>query len=214
MSDDTPNLNLDKLYEQLTSWSNSSVEEASDGLIMYMSDQFIDQCRNDTLHYIGIDNGLKGAVACVGPLGHLLWWFPMPVKDGEVDVRALKCKESCYSTFNPIHTGGCKILMEQPIGAKSYRAAVSMAASFHAVRGVLEPRYDFSRITAFTWQKAMLPGYKKGADTKAMALKLARELWPDEKWLATPRSKVPHDGAVDAAIISEYLRRKDQKILD
>lgn len=165
---------------------------------------------SDTLHYTGIDNGLRGAMACIGPLGHLLWWEPMPVKNGEVDVFGVWLivlrRVECFTD--------CKILMEQPIGAKSYKAAVSMAASFHAVRGVLEPHYDFSRITAFTWQKAILPGYKKGCDTKKLALQKARELWPDEKWLATPRSKVPHDGAVDAALISYYLMLKDQNKLD
>ena len=88
-----------------------------------------------------------------------------------------------------------------------------MAASFHAVRGVLEPKFQFQRIRAFEWQKAMLPGYKKGADTKKLALKLANELWPNEKWMATFRSRAPWDGAIDAAIIAEYHRRKDQNLL-
>lgn len=135
----------------------------------------------------------------------------MPVGNGEVDV--LNLADMPMNHHEMTWAKNPKILMEQPIGAKSYKAAVSMAASFHAVRGVLAG-YDFNRITAFIWQKAMLPGYKKGCDTKKLALQKARELWPDEKWLATPRSKVPHDGAVDACLIAEYLRRKDQNLLD
>ena len=164
------------------------------------------------LHYVGIDNGLRGAITCIGQLGHLLWWRPMPVKDGEVDVCALASIVSRMDCFQKHNT--TLILMEEPIGAKSYKAAVSMASSFHAVRGVLEPKFKFHRVRAFEWQKAMLPGYKKGVDTKKKALELANKLWPSENWLATPRSKVAHDGAVDSAIIAEHLRRKDQNLLD
>jgi len=34
----------------------------------------------------------------------------------------------------------------------------------------------------------------------------ARQLWPDETWLASPRCTKPHDGMIDAALIAEYAR--------
>ena len=57
------------------------------------------------------------------------------------------------------------------------------------------------------WQKVMFAGMKK-ENTKRMSFKKCQELWPNESWLATARSKVPHDGMTDAAMIAEYGRRQ------
>ena len=40
--------------------------------------------------------------------------------------------------------------------------------------------------------------------TKVAALAAANKLWPQQKWIATNKSKVPHDGMIDAALIAHY----------
>lgn len=45
-------------------------------------------------------------------------------------------------------------------------------------------------------------------DTKATSLLAAKRLFPEETFLATTRSKVPHDGIVDAVLIGLYCVRK------
>jgi hypothetical protein len=50
---------------------------------------------------------------------------------------------------------------------------------------------------------------KSKFDTKLSALKVAQELWPQQDWRRTPRSKKPFDGFVDATLIAEYGRRLD-----
>jgi hypothetical protein len=45
---------------------------------------------------------------------------------------------------------------------------------------------------------------------KEYALKAVREIFPDVKFHATKRSKVPHDGMYESALIAEYGRRKWQ----
>jgi len=35
-------------------------------------------------------------------------------------------------------------------------------------------------------------------------LSRARQLWPDESFLATAKSKKPHEGLIDAALIAYY----------
>jgi hypothetical protein len=89
------------------------------------------------------------------------------------------------------------------------QALCSMWDSYGAIRGVLELKaIRHHRITPQSWQKAMLTGCAKG-DTKPMALQVARRLWPDETWLATPRCVKPHEGLLDAALIAEYARRSN-----
>lgn len=98
------------------------------------------------------------------------------------------------------------IVIEKPTNAKTYRAAEAMAGSFHALRAMCELKnIRWERVTPQAWQKVMIPGCAKG-DTKPAALRAAKLLWPDESWLATSRSKVPHDGLVDAALLALYLQ--------
>ena len=58
-----------------------------------------------------------------------------------------------------------------------------------------------------TWQSAMIGGFP-GENSKEKALCAAQAFWPDQDWLATPRSTVPHKGIIDAAIIAEFTRQR------
>jgi hypothetical protein len=67
-------------------------------------------------------------------------------------------------------------------------------------------------VRAITWQRQFFTkpkGMKSKFDTKLSALKVAQELWPQQDWRRTPRSKKPFDGFVDATLIAEYGRRLD-----
>ena len=157
---------------------------------------------------IGIDNGVSGAlVALSAHNGTFIATIPMPIqkarKGNEIDV--IEVERWIRQTSAGIHNINCAIL-EEPGGSKSAKAAMSMAGSFHALRTIMTLLgIRWHRITPQKWQKEMRPGCKSG-DTKPRALELAKRLWPDETFLATERSKVPHDGIVDAALLAEYSR--------
>ena len=160
--------------------------------------------------YIGIDNGLTGGlVALSDHPGLLIESWPMPIqsknKGNEVDALALWKIVSKYGMTSLAF--GITVILETP-GKHSpgAQALCSMWDSFGAIRGVLESHgIRHHRIAPQTWQKAMLGKLEKG-QTKPAALSKARQLWPDEKWLATPRSTKPHEGLIDAALIAEYAR--------
>jgi len=160
---------------------------------------------------IGVDNGISGALVAISAHnGALIASTEMPIqkarKGNEINTLEVEFWLRCVSGgLDKIH---CAIL-EEPGGSKSAKAAMSMAGSFHSLRTILTNlKIRWHRITPQKWQKEMLPGCKSG-DTKPRALELAKRLWPDETFLATERSKVPHDGIVDAAILSEYARIKN-----
>lgn len=50
------------------------------------------------------------------------------------------------------------------------------------------------------------PGKDGPTDTKAMSLLAAKRLFPNESFIPTARSKKPHDGLIDAALIAYYLK--------
>ena len=154
--------------------------------------------------WIAVDNGLSGAL-CVSS-GQLIiaksTMFTKAKKKGrEIDVVA--AWEWIREVVQPHQLQYLLAIVEEPGGAKSYKAAISMSASFHALRAMFElQRIPFLRITPQKWQKQLLKA--KSGDTKPAALKLAKTLWPDENWLASKRCLVPHDGLVDAALIGYF----------
>ena len=62
-----------------------------------------------------------------------------------------------------------------------------------------------------TWTKVMHAGCSKKEKgrkaAKARSLEAARRIWPRKSFIATERSRVPHDGIIDAMLIAEYGRR-------
>ena len=160
--------------------------------------------------YIGIDPGLSGGIAILR--GRELELHIMPTfgdgKKRRVDVDILDA-----ILFPTRASSSAMILYESPAGSKNARALASMADSFARIETLLILcQFRREPITARKWQKEFwtVPKMAKGKtfDTKAAALKVAKQLWPDRDWRASGRCKVPHDGLVDAALIAEYARRK------
>lgn len=164
--------------------------------------------------YIGIDNGVSGGIVAIMQDGGLVTKFETPIKRGknanEVDIYGVKrCFEIIYRAIELIGHDRklVVVVLEEPGGSKSAKAATSMAGSFHAFRGMFETLgIRWERITPARWQKQMLPGCKTG-ETKPRALARVSELWPGESWMASPRCKKASEGMVDAALIAEYGRR-------
>ena len=159
--------------------------------------------------YIGIDNGLSGGLAAVHPSGYAPQLLVMPSrgksKGNELDAEAVYkwIRNIAAESSEPV-----AVILETPGKfSKGVQAISSMWDSYGALRAVCEVMgLRHHRITPQQWQKVMLPAGAKG-DTKPAALQKVRQLWPDETWLATPRSTKPHEGLIDAALIAEYGRR-------
>ena len=156
--------------------------------------------------YIGIDNGLTGGlVALSDHPGPPIAMEIMPTR-GKSKGNEINA-ELVWSFIDQFCRDTLTVILETP-GKHSpgAQALCSMWDSYGAIRGVLESRgIRHHRITPQAWQKKILVGCAKG-DTKPAALAKARQLWPAENWLASPRCTKPHDGMIDAALIAEYGR--------
>ena len=159
---------------------------------------------------IGIDNGITGGVAAISEShGLIIGITPMPVSRyrsrNEINIRQLHLWLSQITGGN---LSNATYVIEEPNNSRTPSTAYSVASSFHSIRGFFETKMiSWDRVTPQSWQKAML-GKVPAGNTKPAALVKARELWPDETWLATPRSTKPHEGMIDAALIAEYARIK------
>lgn len=173
--------------------------------------------------YVGIDNGLTGGVAILSAYhGTVIAAFPMPKmvrnlrgkskgksrQSNEIDTQMLV---KIIKPFSNREGEGFTFAVEEcPEHARKKGAMRSMAMSYGAITGAIGVCFPYAKIapvrsgnSADSWQRAMLGVVK---DTKPVALAKVRERWPNERWLATPRSKVAHMGMVDAALIAEYGR--------
>lgn len=156
--------------------------------------------------FVGVDNGLTGGIVAIPSYrGITIRMDVMPVqgkaKGNEVDSRAF------LALFEDWPREAVTVLLETP-GKHSpgVQALCSMWDSYGAIRAILETRgFRHYRIAPQTWQRKMLGNVAKG-QTKPAALSAARRLWPGESFLATSRSKKPHEGLIDAALIAEYGR--------
>lgn len=158
--------------------------------------------------YIGIDNGLDGAIVVVEN-GQIVHATAMPViklgKGRRVDPLAIVAIIGKW--------GSPTVIIEQASKHSPGKLALcSTWRSFGAIETVCEltgVRYDV--VHPRTWQKAFWATPKMPAgqkfDTKAAAQAAANKIWPGREWLKTPRCSTPHDGMIDAALIAEWARR-------
>jgi len=157
---------------------------------------------------IGIDNGLDGGIVAMDGNGGIFQIATIPTvklpKGRRLDGLMLYGMLSVYQT-------GTVVFLEKPVGSKSVLAAKSMEATYRVIECVCELlNMKVIGVSARSWQKVLLD---KG-DTKEMAAKKFRELFPDrvKDFSITSKgnkSKNLHDGLVDAALIAYH--NKDYK---
>jgi len=154
---------------------------------------------------IGVDNGISGGLCAISSHnGAVIEAIAMPTEEAsgktEVYVRGLL---GWLDHFSPLNT---LIAIEEPLRhAKSSQAMRSMSISFGKILGLCETiRYPVCRVQVKEWQDVELGKRLAKGQTKVKALAVANNLWPEEDWLATSRSRIPHDGMIDAALIAHY----------
>lgn len=169
---------------------------------------------------IAADPGMEGAVAAIDEQGRIVRYQATPRigKTGPVDTVA------CYSflkdlmKLNPerIFLSVEDVHALYQVSALSTSKLMQSKGEWIALLSVIafdNENASFEPIPPKEWQKIVwiYPDRVEKAgkvDTKKTSLACARRLWPQEKFLETPKCKVPHDGIIDALLIAEAIRRK------
>lgn len=168
---------------------------------------------------LGVDPGMRGAWVAINEKSELVSRIVVPriSKTGPVDIPelinwmeslSLKNYERVILSYEDVH----------PL----YGVSVSSTGSLMEAKGIIEGIfYSASRslknasivpLTPKKWQSTVWLTHDKvmaasKVDTKATSLTAAKRLWPGDGFLASPKSKVAHDGIVDAMLIAEAARR-------
>ena len=160
--------------------------------------------------FIGIDNGLSGAIAGLNADGSIAGTWLMPAaKVG----KGSELFPSLLASILKQHYGGTVVLERPTKHAAGILSLCSTWCCYGGIRAVLElQQFRVHEVaTPRQWQKTFwaVPKMPKGQkfDTKAAALRVARQLWPEQSFLATALCTTPHNGIVDALLIAEHGRR-------
>lgn len=165
-------------------------------------------------HYIGIDPGKKGAIACLNASGSAARSYPMPVKkargEGEPQEYDL---DGLYHVFGLLRRlPNVRVGVEWPVAYPGTFGNVARdAEQFGRGKGYLHAflwmmGFDFSMISPLKWkQKLGLPG--KSWDAKS---EQGRALWVAKyphhaQTILGPRGGLL-DGPLDALLIAHYMR--------
>lgn len=157
------------------------------------------------MNYAGIDIGSNGGIAVL--TDKLVY-----KKLGEVKDWIKLLKKPVIVAIEDLHS----------IYGSSAKSNFSFGVNNGIVMGALECMgIDYIKVAPKTWQKAIwipedIVKFDGKVDTKATSLNAARRYYPNEEFLASTRSSVPHDGIVDAVLLAIYahdcsLRHRESK---
>lgn len=166
--------------------------------------------------YIAIDPGKNGAIVYRDT--------ELPKSEIKIHTMPLIKKQLDYHTLNKIITtlagdNSDVVLVIEKVGV-IFGTSKTTAFSMGHQSGALEMcavanGYKYVLVPPKTWQKDIFIGIpviskttSKANDTKAMALVAAQRMFNPEMLKTNSKNK-PHDGIVDALLISEYACRKN-----
>ncbi len=168
---------------------------------------------------VGIDIGKLGGIVIIDEKNNIVT-MPMPTIKKEIDIHRIA--KILKSLEGEVHCG-----MEDLHAI--YGSSAAAMFQFGRAAGIIEmavAAFDlpFTKISPKIWQKEMWMGIKpveintgkkdkKGnvkykIDTKGTSLLAATRLYPNLDLRATERSKVAHNGIVDALLIATFVKRK------
>lgn len=166
--------------------------------------------------YVGIDPGKSGAISFVNPEGLLEKWG-IPIAGKDIDANELyRILKDISERYSPV------VILEDVHSLFGMSAASNFSFGFVCgmIRAmVIANTIPFHMVAPKTWQKLIWVNDDKvykpkkptqknpSVDTKATSLKAATRIFPHFDLTKNERSKVPHDGIVDAVLLSEYGRR-------
>ncbi len=160
------------------------------------------------LRFIGIDPGLSGSIAYIEESEVVTHIMPT-ISLGKKRVLDNLAIREIFSGFDPAKTYA--VLEEQHSFPKQgVVSTCSICYSFGILKQCLvDFEIPHEVIPAKDWQREFNISGRKG-NTKAQALQICQNLFPNLNLLATERSKKPHEGIVDAMLIAEFARRKHE----
>lgn len=160
------------------------------------------------MKYIGIDNGLSGGIAILENR-KILELMIMPIIVGsnnrnEYDILAIikilqKHKKNATMIIEKAQAMPVLGSVQAFSFGKLYGIMLGLAVALEIPHTIVHAR---------TWQKEMFRDISSD-NTKQASAMIAKQLYPEQTFLPTERSKKIHDGMTDSLLIAEWGRRNN-----
>ena len=160
--------------------------------------------------YIGIDPGVAGGLVCMDSTGKIVDKCVMPiVKVGTKNkINPVALKRWLFAQYEDRDVRMVAIEEQRPMHKMGEVSTFGMGRGYGIIEGVTAAMgFPYSIVRPVDWQKEMFQGLPKGK-TKELSKQVATQLFPKENFKRTKKCKNLHDGLTDAALITEYIRRK------
>lgn len=153
---------------------------------------------------LGCDPGLQGGLAILSDDGVIT--EPMPtVKAKKGELLNLAELTRWLKEQLPIDRAYLEMVSARP--GQGVSSTFKFGRGYGAIEGILTALgIPYQLVTPQAWTKVMHQGIE-AADPKAKSLIAVSRLFPGFDLRASDRSRVPHDGMVDALLIAEFGRR-------
>ena len=158
--------------------------------------------------YLGIDNGLDGGIVGIDGDGHCSFKKIMPTISGR-DSKRIYDIPAMISTLTVFKERIRMVILEksQAFPGQGRTSAWSTGHGQGIWEGIIMTlNIPCSIVGPQSWQRVIFRDMNF-TETKQASLLACQRLFPNESWLATERSRRPHDGLTDAACLAEYGRR-------
>jgi crossover junction endodeoxyribonuclease RuvC len=149
------------------------------------------------------DPGLSGGIALIGENGLIM--DPMPIVGGEIDVSGLKRWFAAHAEEIEI------VLLEraQPMPKQGISSAFNYGRGFGRLEAtILSLGLAVEYVQPRQWAKVMHAGLPSDLGTKEKSTLAVATLFPAYDFRATDKSKKPHLGMVEAALLAMYGWRR------
>lgn len=175
-------------------------------------------------YFGGIDPGKKGAIVVMDQTGRLRFGVPMPIKSvlhphskaknkykDELDIHRIN---EIFKKINNRFPNTQFFLEKQQAMSKGNipQGAVtnfSTGKSYGYLEALLiANNFDPVIKVGKVWQNFLYKNlHLQDMEAKERALFFARRLYPSQSFLATKRSRKPHEGIIDAVLMAEYMKQ-------
>jgi len=146
---------------------------------------------------LGIDPGKKGGIAHING-------------KRQITVQPMPSAFDLSEYLGRVRVDHVCLEKSQAMPGQGVSSMFNYGEGYGMIQGLLiAKKIPFTLVTPQRWQKVMLAGVSKDKATKARALEAANRVFTKSSsfWLASSRSRKPHDGMIDSALIAEYCRR-------
>lgn len=159
---------------------------------------------------LGIDPGMGGGWAVLDASGCSVCHEPMPTLDKVFDVHRLAADMRAIK--RRARDEGATIAAFLEAAAARPGQGVSTMFKFGRVYGMSEMvlaalKIPYELVSPSKWSATMLAGVEGGEKAKSRNIVAAKRLFPTVDMRSSARSKLPHEGIVDAYLIAEWGRR-------